>query len=830
MLRQAGFPVDLLDILIHDAGDHAAAVRDAHEAARGAAEILARVLRSSDAASNQRPLTRLGRLKQLAAADRRAVPDAQQDLVTAYHVALTGLGEALDQFDRRHARALETSRAQVKQLFQERTELRQVLMLSNEANYPHFDGWLTQDRDPSDRTGRRMTDLLTMYLQRVTTKNETASHFGPVSVARVGAAGAGISWREGPLRRMAYLSHWAAERLAATLGSDPRFRGGIRPRLLPLAFREGNRVDRYAFRTRTGMPDDWVFIVVGSSQLEPDAEWIWRHADGQRTISELHQQWRESSGRPTHELDAVIDKCSNDGWLITLPEIPVGTIDPLAVLRDFVTESEVHATDVAQILDDLTKFLHTFPDAPLPDRFELSRSIRERFEEFTGESAERPGGSHYADRSIFYEEALGPQYDLSVSESIGRFIEDELSPVYEMVLFKPRARMRRETEILHAWALEAFGASTHVPLHRFYQAFFSAEQRIHAACAEVDHQVAAIEAELRSALLAEADLEAHEIEVGRQRLESVLARHTGGPPALCSPDVMLAAEDAQALADGRFTAVVGDCHALRDPLTHSSLAPLLAAEYGGAAEEAQSRYEGLLDPDEVLVDLARAHLDKTGVQLAYPCPDVEVYGRSGKPRGQVLQPRQLYIAVTEDRLELRAEGLTGRLRLKAPFAGGPGIRHDPLAVFAFPRHFGGIGLNLDDLRHVPRIRCGRVVLRRESWRVPAAQLAAWSPLERPLSADAAAFLGAERLQRSLGLPDRCFVKIPGEPKPIYVDWRAPLLVRQLFRLAKSATGTLEFSEMLPGPGELWLDVAGHRHTSELRCTVYSRSAGVPSAL
>ena len=62
---------------------------------------------------------------------------------------------------------------------------------------------------------------------------------------------------------------------------------------------------------------------------------------------------------------------------------------------------------------------------------------------------------------------------------------------------------------------------------------------------------------------------------------------------------------------------------------------------------------------------------------------------------------------------------------------------------------------------------------------------------------------------------------PGEPKPVYVDWESPLLVHQLFRLARGAGGPVEFSEMLPGPGELWLDIDGAPRTSELRCAVFS---------
>ncbi len=68
------------------------------------------------------------------------------------------------------------------------------------------------------------------------------------------------------------------------------------------------------------------------------------------------------------------------------------------------------------------------------------------------------------------------------------------------------------------------------------------------------------------------------------------------------------------------------------------------------------------------------------------------------------------------------------------------------------------------------------------------------------------------------------MKFGHEPKPVYVDWHAPLLVRQFFRLAGAAgpDDTVEISEMLPGPDQLWLRMGQHGYTSELRCAVFSR--------
>lgn len=831
LLRQAGFALDTLDPLAYDLSAELSAARAATDHAAELADRLAKMIRQGDVDGRQRALSRLGLLRDLAEEDTAGLPAEFAEPLTGYQDAVRGLKNSVSVLERRYAAALEGSRRYVARLFREDTALRQVLLLSNEAHYPRFASWLDRDGALSDRTGRRMTDLLTMYLQRVASKNETTSHFGPVSVGSLTLEAGdrdtadGLTWTDGPIERVAFFSHWAAERLAETFSADPRLRGRVRPRLRPLAFRDGDRIDLFAFRTRTGMPGDWRFVVVGSSAVDEAADWLWCHCDARRTVDELHREWAAGTGRPGAELDEALSRAEADGWLVTAAEIPIGAVRPLDTLSELVAEADGDAGDLHAALERFDRFLAEFPLAAAADRAALLASLKSDFEALTGGAAERPGGTHYADRSLFYEEAHGPQRDLVVGPGLTDFVTGELTPVYGLVLLAPRLRMRRERAILTRWAQDRFGIGVDVPLHHFYQAFFADRPELEAACAEVDDEIAAVERELRKVLLPDTGegADRREVQVDRTRLEELIARHSGDVPALCSPDVMLAARDVRALADGDFTAVVGDCHALRDPLTHSSLAPLLAARADGIVAEAQQRYEELLDPDEIIVDLARAHLDKTGAQLTYPCPDVEVHGRSGKPRDQVVQPAQLSVTVAPEHLELRARGVSGRLRLKSPFAGGPGIRHDPLSVFAFPRHFGGIGIRTDDLAHVPRIRCGRVVLRRESWRVPVSDLRPWSPGGHAVAADTAAHLGAVRLRERLGLPRYCFVKIPGEPKPVFLDWEAPLLVRQLVRLVKGAEGALEFSEMLPGPDGLWLEVDGRRHTSELRCTVFSRT-------
>ena len=109
--------------------------------------------------------------------------------------------------------------------------------------------------------------------------------------------------------------------------------------------------------------------------------------------------------------------------------------------------------------------------------------------------------------------------------------------------------------------------------------------------------------------------------------------------------------------------------------------------------------------------------------------------------------------------------------------------------------------------HVERITVGRTVYRRESWRISIGDC----------PTDPAAVTG---WARDHGMPRRAFVRMPGEPKPTYLDVESPVLARifcrQIRRRADSAEQVVAVSEMLPQPEDCWLELDDERYTSELR--------------
>ncbi|MGW1073090.1 lantibiotic dehydratase [Streptomyces sp. NPDC002537] len=819
--------MELLDPLVDPAAaEEAEALLGHRDRLAALADEVKALLRAHHVSGRQRLSSWVGQLRSVPAAELDAaaalLPGPDAGTLRRYQRTATELTERRTAFATRHRARLDAAGLAVTRAFADEA-LREVLLLSNDAAYPQFAAWLDSFDGTTGRHTRKMTDLLAMYLQRVTTKNETHAHFGPFTVGRVGTA-PGITWSsEQPLQRHAHFTHWAAERLAAVAGETPGLADCVRPRRRPLAFLRDSRIELYAFTTPDGLDTEWDFRHLGGGEVSAAESGLWMCCDGARTVRELRAGWEDTHGPdPLRSFDRALRRLAEHGWVICEFEIPVGDHRPLAALRDLLSTAPDEAARpllaaIARFEDDLARF-SALPPAGRPA---LLADAKDRFEKLTRGPANRNRGLHYADRSILFEEAHGEPDGLTVGPDIARFITDELSVVYETVLAGPRLRMRREHAVLTRWTAERFGTGTEIPLDRLYAAFFHDRDRLAAECAAVDAELTALDDEITHALLGDAT-DRPETVVPRARVEAVLGTHPATPSAVCNPDVLFAATNREALRNGDFTAVIGDCHAVREVITHTSFGPLVQERAPELLPEVHRGYLSLLDDDEILADLSRGHPDKSSTQLTHPCHDLEVYGRSPQTRDRVLQPSQLYVLVKDGRLELRAHGVDGRLRLMAPPAGGPSIRQDPLSPFAFPRHFGGVGLRAGALAHIPRIRCGRVVLQRETWRIPAARLHGTALSGSRMSADdAAEFLAACRLRSAHGLPRHVFAKVPGEPKPLYVDWDAPLLVRQLCRLARKTDATLEFSEMLPTPDQRWLHVGGHRYTSELRCAVFS---------
>lgn len=826
VLRLAGFPFDYVaDLAAPAAAAQAAAMRDAVAALRaGSASLRTRLaeLGIRDAGTVN---SLLGQGRPLPARVVKRMPDsAARDAVREYQRQAVSLQQRWSEYADALDAVLHRQRNEVVSLFRADPFLREVLLLSNDAQFTRFDSWLSDfNGDTTSQSARRMIDLLVMYLQRVAAKNETNSHFGPIALGRIRPRSRGITFTEGtePMRR-AYFAHWAAEEIGRQLARLPVLYPYLRPRRRPGAFLTGTTVTVYDSATTSGMPSDWRFVELSRHELNLAERWVFERSDGDRTVRGLAAEWQRAGF--SDRLEPVISGLVDRGIVFCHYEIPVGEPEPLAyLLKQISADLGGTAESLRDALRDLNTLVGRFAIAPSERRHASMTAVTAAFERLTGCEPHRLAGRHYADRTVLYEECHAPVEEIIAGGDIEELITSELAIVYDLFLTPVRYRMRREHQILADYITETFGAGVRVRLADFFRAYCADRAELTRQCEGVDRELAGIREELTTLLVSQRWDDA-EIGIDRASLEEFLGRFPRDPAALCNPDVMIAAEDPAAIARGELLAVVGDCHAMRELITHSSFAPILEELAPSIGKDIEREYAACLAGDEMLCEVVRSHPAKTAVHLPYAGPDIEFLGLSRKPRTEVIAAEQLLVCAENGQARLYADGWERAIRLTAPPATGPSIARDPLAAFSFPRFFGGFIIDDPDKRHIPRIRCGRVVIQRELWRVDTAELFGGLPAGVSPGGSAADFYCATRLRANRKLPDVVYAKIPGEPKPIFVHFDAPLLVRQLCRLARRAAEPVIFTEMLPGPDQLWLSLDGKRRTSELRCGLFSPAA------
>ncbi|MEV0136580.1 lantibiotic dehydratase [Dactylosporangium sp. NPDC050688] len=817
VLRLAGFPFRWLDDLAEPAVTAAADRR--RRAAERLEELAARagdpVLRAAVANAADRGVLRAlhrrrpytSRTEQPSAPFAALLPRLEATL-DEHTAAETALHDA-------YTAACQATGAAVIERFRATPALRDMLLVSNEDAHPRFMSWLDKF-DPTralTKSDRNNLATLVRYLQRVCGKNDTTSHFGPLATARLDPARTGVDWAPTGLRRHTMLSRWAADAIAESIFDDLEVRQRLRPRQAPGAHRDGRTVEVAVLDQHLILTDVQAATRVRQPVELSDAELaVFARCDGDTDVAAM------SAALAPVDVWATLQQLADKGAVHVRPELPYGAEDAIGALRDLI--AGLRAGHPAQALcDALRAAVTTLQDSPAAERPAALTALKRTFTEATGQPPVRAMSGFYSDRSVFHEHCRCLPDGLTVGAPVVARMSGELALLYDMFLLRPRWRLRLQHTALAGWFAGRFGSGP-VPVPRYLSAFLADLGTLGPRFEEIERRVARIGAAMESALLPPHDAGHHVHRVDRGTVEDLVRRHGIAEPAICNPDLMVAARSRADLAAGRLRLVIGDLHAMDDHLSHGSIAPFVEQAFPDYRDEVLRRYHTLLAPGEQLADVTQHHLNKTFPRIELDCVDIEAHDRSPRPAGARLRLGELTVAHDGDRLRLLAPG-GGALRLVVPPHAWPMLRMNPFAVFGFPTDTDGAAVEGAGRTHLPRIEVGDVVLQRELWRVPAAPLAA-----KDLAAEPGAFEQVQRMRAAVGLPRHVFLRCPGEPKPIYCDLDAPLLVRQLTRMAGGlpADATITVSEMLPTPDELWLDDGNGGRTSEIRYAVFAAPA------
>lgn len=661
--------------------------------------------------------------------------------------------------------------------------------------------------EPRNVRGRNHELAIAGYLQRYCVKNDTIGFFGPVGWARWSGDARRVTVHPGErllARRRVYFEVWAVDAVADTLLRDPALRPWVVPRPVMANHRRGTLVN---------LPDRGLVV------LDPSEAGLLDLCDGQRPVREIAVQLGVDAAAAWTALESLRERdlihLDLRSPVEAQPELTLrnrlsrvgdaaargralGVVDRLIGARDAVASAAEDAEAVAAAVD----------------------ALNELFVDATGMAAQRRHGRTYAGRSLVYEDTVR-----DVQVDLGAPALAELAGPLGMVLDSARWYVIRAAERYRALFEEIYDrhvgrtGDRGMPLGALVA---QATPNLFFSLRETPPPVAAVTTELQErwarVLRVPPGVRRHSVRAA-DIASAVRAAFPGGSPPWPAarhhtPDVMLAADGPEALERGDYQWVLGELHAATNTV------------------ESRLFVEQHPDPGQLI---AADEADYGGYRI-YPLASKEsdfVTSRTSPPSA-LLSPQYTYWALRPDAepapgavlpmaamsVHRTGSGLIVRCRGRAE-------EYDLLDVLGEMLTSAVINgyKPVSPAPHRPRIAIDRLVLARETWRLPVAEVD-WAYI----TSEPERYRRARAWREAHGIPEYAFYRVAVEDKPCFVDFTSlPLL--NLF--AKSVRRSLEeapstavvVTEMLPDPTQTWLrDAAGHGYTAELRIVALDRQA------
>ncbi|MDY7091389.1 MAG: lantibiotic dehydratase [Acidobacteriota bacterium] len=692
------------------------------------------------------------------------------------------------------------------------------------------DALLRQPADGSRNSQERQHEqVVTAYLQRYCTKNDTIGWFGPMGWGQFTATGDDLVFEAGEdlvAERIVRFENWCVDKVAEVLLGGEELRPYWLPRVMPF----------FVLRGRQYIPMQGEAVELSEQQLA-----VFQACDGRRSARQIAQDLAadpQLGFEGPEAVMALLTAMHSTGMLLWQPELPM-VRRPERVLRqrlEAIDDPELREPRLAR-LDELEAHRDRIAAAGDADQLgEALEALEEWFTEVTGSSATRLGGKTYAARTLIHQDC---RRDIRLE--LGPAVLDELGPPLSLILMSARwftyELSRRWTEQLteaYRQLREASGQAV-IPLFQYFHGIQPILLQ-----ANID-MVAEVAAEMQQRWAKILDLEGDERRVERssaevrRRLEEALPAPGPGwkhAREQC-PDVLLRAESPEAIRRGEFGFVLGEIHLSTNTLrtrlfseSHPDPAVLLDAVLRDIPEPTvvpwlprrRSDDETTLLTGVQQLSTTTARLDYglvTGKDLRISL-DLEPPADPEAPTVRIGD-----FVVLEDEGQLHIRSLDGS--------------YDFQVMDFLDAAFSAQTINsfrvMPKAPHVPRVTIDRMVVQRESWRIPAAELDFPGAKTEPER-----FLGARRWARSHGIPRFVFARSPYENKPFFVDFDSPPAVEIFCRIARRAIDRggeeirLGVSEMLPDFDDCWLqDAEGNHYTSELRVVAVDLAEGGANA-
>jgi hypothetical protein len=432
--------------------------------------------------------------------------------------------------------------------------------------------------------------------------------------------------------------------------------------------------------------------------------------------------------------------------------------------------------------------------------------LEEAFTRLTACAPHRAAGSNYAGRTLVYEDC---RRDLDLE--LGSQVLDKLGPPLSLLLsglrwvsFEIATRSRSALDAMFERLVS--GNSGTVEMAVFQQELLAQNGE---PLLSVVRDVQATFGQRWRDLL-RVDTDAPRVEHRVADLGARVAALFDVPGAgwqlvrYASPDVMIAADHADDVREGRFQLVLGELH-----IGNTLMWSFFLTQHERPRDLIAAAAADLTGAVILPVIPGENRSQRVNIPLADSSAFVYEFasGFSGCPPERVLKMADLVLWRDGGVLYV---GDRNRQR-----------RFDIIEFLGV--YFNGLWVNrFFDLssggRHTPRVAIDDLVVIREQWQFAPGELT--FAVGKTIGER---FLLARQWARSHGLPRYVFVRLPNELKPVYVDLESPIYVDDLARMARGAmdpahaAAQVSVVEMLPTPDQAWLtDANGNRYTSELR--------------
>ncbi|MEP7014764.1 MAG: hypothetical protein ABI925_04930 [Verrucomicrobiota bacterium] len=641
---------------------------------------------------------------------------------------------------------------------------------------------------------RERDRLLLLYLQRTAAKNDTLSEFGPTGWGKIDLVnGINLKPRPGIARREAFLERWTAHAVAAAISADPESFAELSPRLNP-----NGRIDNGAFVAMETEES----LHMGASQLD-----LVGRCDGRTPVHALNA--------PIETIRSLVEQ--NILWCRL--EVPALEPNAFAVLCHDIRKwrPETARTKWLSILEPIADLPAKFTAAArAKDRQEILNTARTQLQSL---GIERKTGerSLYSASNPIGEECFR-DCGFSIADNLINEVAVEAAPwidlwrdSYAFMASRVAAGLRNVVEKMPTQN----GAA---PLPAFLHACEAAKLSLTGpglvALAHIGFQE--VKTAFREMIKPHADdaeyeLTANDCHFVRREFQYPKFDEYTFPSA----DLQIAAKSTDAVARGEYQWILAELHPPVALLQHcmywacpdkpALTRALLSTTYGRP-----NFHFGFFAADFT------AH---TTVRLFDAVPEITnfVATHRGNANWNTVPPWQTEVYVDETNGDVCLRKIDNHEYL------GSFARNWIIPLGFHPFQFGMAP-------HMPRLRCGKVVVQRRTWVVTADEFSPgkYTGVSRDL------VLAVERLRAERDLPRYAYIR-PTEQalrrsgaegrdkdtKPVFVDLESYLFL-EIFHRWLIKSGELEVTEMLPDPDHLlWREPDGRR-TFELRTLIVPR--------